>query len=29
MKQISLPLMVYSDKNIAQPYVDETIELEP
>lgn len=29
VKQISLPLMVYSDKNIAQPYVDETIELEP
>lgn len=29
VKQISLPLMVYSDKNIAQPYVDETFELEP
>ena len=29
VKQISLPLMVYSDKNIAQPYVDKTFELEP
>ena len=29
VKQISLPLMVYSDKNISQPYVDETFELEP
>ena len=29
VNQISLPLMVYSDKNIAQPYVDKTFELEP
>ena len=29
VKQISLPLTVYSDKNIAQPYVDKTFELEP
>ena len=29
VREISLPLKVYSDKNIAEPYVDETIELEP
>ncbi len=29
VSEISLPLKVYSDKNIAEPYVDETIELNP
>lgn len=29
VSEISLPLKVYSDKNIAEPYVDETIELKP
>ena len=29
VSEISLPLKVYSDKNIADPYVDETIELKP
>ena len=29
IEQISLPLTVYSDENIANPYVDETFELTP
>ena len=29
VSEISIPLKVYSDKNIAEPYVDETIELTP
>ena len=29
VSEISIPFKVYSDKNIAEPYVDETIELKP
>lgn len=29
VKEISLPIRVYSDKNVYEPYVDETFELEP
>ena len=29
VKEITLPIRVYSDKNVYEPYVDETFELKP